>query len=219
LLLGTLDDKSIVDRLLSLLDDGRMEVHTTAAWGLSHLAVDSSAGPILQVFADTTDRCLAGKVPKAGLHIQLSHLAQAIGRMRYAPADPVLRKYVPRDTPLHATARAAALWALGRVHADQLDRGLAATLVERVTDIHSTPPEEAEVRRMAAIALGRMKAEECLPQLRDILALESVQSDVGYACAWAINQMTGEPIPDIRPNMDLEDKWFLTPIPDANETQ
>ena len=79
LLLVSLDDKSIVDRLLILLDADRVEVHTTAAWGLCRLEVASTAEPIFEVFEKKTEGRLAGEKQKDGTHVQLSHLAQAIG--------------------------------------------------------------------------------------------------------------------------------------------
>ena len=77
-------------------------------------------------------------------------------------------------------------------------------------------PEEPEVRRLAAVTLGRMKAEETLPALRSMIEVEGLQGGAGYACAWAINQITGEEIPDIPPFIVTEDNWFLTPV---NEPQ
>ena len=64
LLLVTLDDKSIVDRLLSLLEDDRTEVHATAAWGLCRLNVAATTEPILQVFTKKTELWMAGERQK-----------------------------------------------------------------------------------------------------------------------------------------------------------
>ena len=53
LLLVTLDDKTIVDRLLTLLAATRPEMHATAAWGLCQLQVPATTDAILDVYTKT----------------------------------------------------------------------------------------------------------------------------------------------------------------------
>ena len=219
LLLVTLDDKSIVDRLLVLLDAERAEVMTTAAWGLCRLEVPATAARICEVFQTKTERCLAGGKQRNGTYTQLSHLAQALGRLRHAPADPVLRKYIPKQSVLHTNTRAASIWALGHLHAETSDSELAQKLLERVLDddfetsmLRKEPPEDTEVRRMAAVALGRMRATETVDGLRTAVLRNGIQSPTGYAAAWAIHAITGEEIPTVRPIENWIDGWFLTPL-------
>ena len=154
LLLVSLNDKSIVDRLLELLDAERAEVHATAAWGLCRLDVASTSEPICKVFRRKTDSYLAGEPRADGTELQLSHLAQALGQMKYAPADSVLRKYIPKGTPLPPISRAGAVWALGQLYADNPQDELANQLVERLNDVASMMPEASNVRAMSAVTLG-----------------------------------------------------------------
>ena len=56
-----------------------------------------------------------------------------------------------------------------------------------------------------------MKATATLDAVRAMGKAEGVQSEVGFACAWAIFQMTGEKIPAIDPLIVWERNWFLTP--------
>lgn len=212
LLLVTLDDKAAVDRLLELLDAERIEVHVTAAWGLSHLAVPSTCEQILKVYTDQTNRRLANEELRPGMFMQLSHLAQALGEMNYAPADEQLRKLVPKDFRFAQETRAASIWALGRLHAGVPDEGLAHQLVERLKDIYGMQPELPLVRRLSAVSLGRMRAESCLEDLRRMGAPHAIQSDVGMACAWAVHEITGDPIPPIPPLVQWEVDWFLQPL-------
>ncbi|MCU0959797.1 MAG: HEAT repeat domain-containing protein [Pirellulaceae bacterium] len=212
LLLVTLDDKTIADRLLGLLAAERIEVHTTAAWGLSRLAVPSTLPRILEVFTVETDRQLADERIAPGMHIQLSHLAQALGQMKYAPAEEQLRKYVPKDWRFAQETRAAAIWALGHLHAGTPDDDLANQLVARLNDVQGMMPELALVRRLAAVSLGRMHAQSSLEDLRRMATLEGSQSAVGIACAWAIHEITGEPMPSVRPLIQWESEWFLQPF-------
>jgi HEAT repeat protein len=212
LLLVSLDDKSIVDRLLNLLAANRVEVHATAAWGLCQLDVASTAEPIFEVFKKKTEGSLAGEKQQDGIYMQLSHLAQAMGRMRHAPADSLLRKYIPKMSVLHPIARSAAIWALGHLHADKPDTELATQLLERATDDNPLFSENTEVRRMAAVALGRMKAAPTVDGLRSLQEKYGMQSALGLAGAWAIHEITGEEIPKVEPIVIREDAWFLTPI-------
>jgi HEAT repeat protein len=218
LLLVKLDDKSIAGQLLSLLEADRVEVHTTAAWGLSRLAVATTAEPICEVFQQKTDRGLAGGQLKDGTYVQLSHLAQALGRLKHQPADPVLRKYIPKRSVLDPNTRAAALWALGHLHTDRPDDALAQQLLERALDDDYQMPEDFEVRRMAAVSLGRMKASLALDGLRGIVRSNSLQAALGYAAAWSIRELTGEEIAPVPPFINWEDDWFLTPNEQREET-
>ena len=218
LLLVALGDKTITDRLLALLDAPRPEAHVAAAWGLCQLAVPSTAEPIFGVLERKTESCLAGEPLQERLDEQLALLAQAIGRMRYSPADAVLRKYIPKGSPLGETSRAAALWALGHLHAGQPDEALAVALSQRLLDLFAEEPESELVGRMAAVSLGRMKAAKTLPTLRSVYKNLTLDCGAGYACAWAIWQLTGEEIPPLAPRIVMENGWFLMPIVEsANE--
>lgn len=211
-LLVSMEDRSIVDRLLELLEAQRAEVHATAAWGLARLAVESTAPAVLEVFSRRTDFALAGDYRGDRIYLQTCHLAQALGQMQYEPADEYLRKYVAKGQSLMTQARAAAIWSLGKLHAGTPDDDLVKRLRDRLVDINSMNPERAEVRTMAAIALGRMKATGSVDAIRDMQGIERQRNAVGFACTWAIHELTGEPIPPPRDNVFWEEDWFLVPI-------
>ncbi|MHB8862011.1 MAG: HEAT repeat domain-containing protein [Pirellulaceae bacterium] len=212
LLLVTLDDKSIVDQLLELLAATRPEVHATAAWGLCQLQVPATAERILDIYTKATDVFMAPGPKRAGMYAQLSYLAQALGRLNVAAADGVLRKYVPKNLSVHPTSRAAAIWALGLLHAEQPDEKLADQFLERLLDIFNPMiPEEPEVARMSAVSLGRMKSAHTLTELRKMRDGCTTQSAIGLACAWAVCQITGEAMEDIEPMVKILNDWFLTP--------
>ncbi len=217
LLLVSLDDKSIANRLLELLEVERPEVHTTAAWGLSRLEVPETLAPILEIFERKCASWGSGQRSISQTNVQLSHLAQAMGQMNYMPADQALRKLVPKTAPFDTNTRGAAIWALGRLYADNPEETLADMLIARVLDINSMIPEDPHVGAMAAVALGRMKAAPTLPGLQNVGFGRGLQSEVGYACAWAISQITGQPLPDLPPIMVNEIIWFLIPVIDAQQ--
>jgi hypothetical protein len=57
-----------------------------------------------------------------------------------------------------------------------------------------------------------MKAKSALGPLREFYAQGQSNRIVGYACAWAIRQITGEELPD-PPVPDVPQRgWFLEPL-------
>ncbi len=210
-LLVALDDKTIVDRLLVLLDEQRPEVHVTAAWGLCQLNVPSTIEPLFAIFKARTDLVSNAEPVAPAMALQLSHLAQTIGRMKYLPAEATLRKYIPKEQPLQPISRAAAIWALGHLYVDKPVDELAQLLSERLTDTDSLIPEDPIVRRMSGVTLGRMKAEQSLDSLRRVVFRERTRSSTGMASAWSIQQITGESIPAIEPTIYRDLGFFLVP--------
>jgi hypothetical protein len=84
-------------------------------------------------------------------------------------------------------------------------------MVQRLNDTGGQNPETEEVRWMCAIALGRMKAESALSDLRE----HAISQDyVGRACHWAIERMTGEVPPPPENVVGKIDGWFMAPIQD-----
>jgi hypothetical protein len=94
-------------------------------------------------------------------------------------------------------SRAACIWALGLFHEGKPEAMLIRQFEERLNDLPKPgdPGEFPLVRRICAISLGRMKANQSLKSLRryyqpDIPSIDPVSA----ACGWAIQQMTGEPL-------------------------
>jgi hypothetical protein len=218
-LLALLDHCPAAPRFAALLTADRPEVFVTAAWGLRKLSVPATAQDVADYVRAEFDRHVKGKhlpgrqgVSTDTIDHQLSQLNQFLGQQKYAAADAVLRQFVPKRGLLNES-RPAALWALGLLHERQPDPRLAAELEKRLNDVGSIPPEADEVRRMAAVALGRMKAVNALPSVRMYWTGTLGQSTVNNACGWAITQLTGEALPPRgivrRPYTD----WFLMPEP------
>jgi HEAT repeat protein len=224
-LLGHLDQKKITDRLLQLLLSPRSEVAVAAGWGLRVLAVQETL-PAVLAHLRLRHQQLRAKGPRAGLPDtlpqvvdgQLSQLIQFLGQAKYKEADETLRALVPRGslpvlTPVGGETRAAAIWALGLFHEGDPEVGLVTLIEGRLTGDFGIGPDDYRVRRMAAIALGRMKATQSLPALREVAGpdLPTVEL-VTHACRWSVNRMTGEPL---RPQGVVEvpqQDWFLIPL-------
>ena len=146
---------------------------------------------------------------------QLSHLAQLLGESRYAPAESVLRSLIPpRNPPLAPVplfeTRAAACWSLGLLHEGNAVPELTLALAGRIEAIETIPPEDDRVRWMCAVSLGRMKAKEGLPSLRKFNGDGKYSfKGINNACAWAIEQITGEKVIIPETLAVPQSHWFL----------
>jgi len=212
LALVALDHKPAADRLVELLEFERPEVFVTAAWGLRRLAVPSTLDAMLDKARRETEKTKARGGAEYEVEWQISQLFEAFGQMDYAPSEPLLREHVPKSVPFGLESRAAAIWALGHLHAGKPEPELAKLLLGRLSDVDSMFPEDERVRQMSAVSLGRMRAEEALATLRRFSQPDTVTDPVGYACAWAIHEITGEPIPEPPVQEVPRLGWFLEPI-------
>jgi hypothetical protein len=135
---------------------------------------------------------------------------QFYGEVLYAPAEPLMRKFIPKSTLL-PEARGAACWTLGHLKASEPDEDLARAFAARLADVGSPDPESDLVRTMAAISLGRMKSESQLSTLRTFAEQHGPVDTVGLGCLWAIEQITGEPMETIETLFFGVSGWFLQP--------
>jgi HEAT repeat protein len=217
-LLARLDHKPAGGRLLELLGSDRPEVCLTAAWGLRRLAAPDTLPGVVRYVEGVLKRSPDPEGPLSEvLDHQLSQLNQLLGRQKYGPADAVLRQSIPRrEKPMRPVAwpesRAAAVWALGLVHEGKTADGLAAALEQRLNDTRRIPPEDARVRRMSAVTLGRLRAKEALASLRANCPDQEPSTDpVVTACGWAVERITGEALHPPKPVPKEWGDWFLKP--------
>ena len=210
LLLAALDHKPAAPRLVELLESTRPEVMVASAWGLRKLAVEETLPAILDKAQRQTDfRKTSGDRP--GLDMQVAHLCEALGLMKYAPAEQVLRQYIPKrkDWPL---SRVVGIWALGHLHASKPDEELASLLIARLTDRDTFNPESQDVRMASALALGRMKAASQVEAMRNWMGPEINPDPVDMAIRWGLMQITGEELPPPLPPAGKLRSWFLEPL-------
>jgi HEAT repeat protein len=221
ILLTLLDYKPSAKRLVELLRSDRPEVAVTAAWGLRRLDVPETLPAVLSYVEAAQKRTVApGRVPDpkdlvgVTMDHQLSQLNQFLGRRKYTAADDALQRYIPRRADNSwPEARAAAIWALGLIHEGKPAADLAASLEQRLNDASSLPPENGQVRMMAAVGLGRLRAEDALPSLRrNCLEFAPSLNPVSNASGWAIEQITGEAMPLPKTIRKPRRDWFLMPL-------
>jgi HEAT repeats len=143
------------------------------------------------------------------------------GTAAYRASDAELRKLFPRFiqsgrppafNPVGPETRAAAVWALGRLHANDPDPVLVGPIQDRLTGDPGMGPDDPRVRRMAAIALGRMGASQSLDALRTVAGKRPTIDPAELASRWAVAQLTGEPVPPAGVYELPQTDWFLVPL-------
>lgn len=218
LLLGHWDHEPAAARLIVLLAHERAEVRVAAAAGLRRLAVTDTLPALLQRAERNTNEMLSlmesDVTPQLLGHLdrEQEQLFAAFGVMAYAEADALLRRYVPKDT-FSSGSRAAAIWALGKIHRDAPDASLAGALCGRLSDTNPMVPESLEVRSQAAIALARMGGDSQTRAIERFATGEESPDSLRAACRWAIEHLTGEPQPPLQPTeIKPGGDWFLAPL-------
>lgn len=225
ILLAQLDHKPAVERLMQLVSFPRWEVSLASAWGVRKMDVPQMLPVVVHYLESELKRLRADRdkapssswepAPRPIVDFVLSQLNQFVGQRKYRPAEAILRQFIPKgmQSVIHGSeSRAAAIWALGMIREGNNDPALAAALDARLADTMSMPPEDNRVRRMAALTLGRMKAEKQLTRLRDFYTEKKPALDaVNNACGWAIERITGEVMPKAEPIRRMQRDWFLSP--------
>ncbi|MBC8351727.1 MAG: hypothetical protein H8E66_07045 [Planctomycetes bacterium] len=212
IILVMLDHKPSASRLLELLTHRRPEVAVAASWGLRKLAVPETIPAMFahaesqtELVVDTTyDGRYLGVIDA-----QLSQLFQAFGELGYKSAESLMRQFIPKTLLYSGDARPAAVWAIGKLNEGVLDEPLASQLAARLADVLSMMPEVEQVRRMSAIAIGRMNAESQIKVLREFVI--EAPSPAGLACAWSLERMTGETREYSFEHVIYAGGWFLAP--------
>jgi HEAT repeat protein len=209
IVLGAIDYKPAADRLVALLQYPRVEVRVATAIALRRLAIRDTLPDAFayakraadwQIRKSTDPHVGLGVAHKGELDEQMAHLMQMFALMDYFPPQVValMQKHVPKTTPaterFGKEARAAAIWALGHFRAGRPDKALANELASRINDNSPMDPEEAVVKRMAAITLGRMgvKFSFALGMVERYMRISASTVDLGGACRWAYMQITGK---------------------------
>ncbi|MBM3999304.1 MAG: hypothetical protein FJ297_07165 [Planctomycetes bacterium] len=212
-IMGVLDHKPAAARLVEILDRPRIEEKVSAAWALRKLAVLETLEPVF-AYAERVSNFTVGRQNDPA-HIDynpvLTHVFQLFGILDFRKSEPLLRRYIPKDLNI-AEARSGAIWAMGRFHKGDPEPTLVASLEQRLSDTNSNPPESNRVRQICAVSLGRMNAVSSLPALRRYMERDTVNSPCGYACGWAVEQLTGEKVPKPEPLFEYRQGFFLAPV-------
>jgi HEAT repeat protein len=219
---GGLDHEAAADLLVPLLSHERKEVAVASAWALKEMQVAETLPIVLKKLKENLDTKYAFET-KAGMgkfetaKEQCSHLNEQLGLMKYAPAEPTLRRWIPLTAPDrqigHQVPRATGIWALGMLHQDKPNPELTALLMARlsaVVAIFNTEPEI--IGEASAYAVGLMKDPSGLGVLNQFAARIGDKRNIHDAAAWAVGNITGQPLPLGPPLVLPRPQWFLQPI-------
>ncbi len=214
LLLTLLDEKSAAMGFIPHLSHPRNEVFVSAAWGLRKLSVPETL-PGCKQFVEmrlgliTQSKDLS---PNAlWIDYQISQVNQLIGDQQYREADSTLRRFLQKPPADWGESRAAAIWALGKIHQGKVNKTLAdSCLVLLEQDTTKIPPEDERVRRMCAITLARMGALQGEDMLRKYYeARKPTFGQVNNACGWALEVLKGEKVPAPEVIHQSRRNWFI----------
>lgn len=229
LLLAALDRKEVAPRLVELLESDRDEVMIATAWALRMLAVPETAPAITDKVRRQSER---ETYSLHGPTHQVAHLCEALGQLRYTPAIPVLRIYVPKTQKYNERSRSGAIWGLSRMFEDaaappsptplpesdrRLAEELAAQFMGRVRESSGMPPEWPMVRRVSALAIGRMRAASQIPGLKEMIGTEVDSEPIDLAMRWSVLRISGENLPIALPASAERTGWFMEPAPTKSD--
>jgi len=213
LLLTSLKYTDESTRFVELLNHERPEVFVTAAWALRVLAIESTLPAMLSYAESIAQPVRNAEFPKYANQYdhQLAHLYEAFGQQKFMPSQKVMISYIPK-TLTCVRSRRGGIWAIGLLLAENSAKSICDQLIQRAADASTFNPEDPLVRRMAAISLARMNAKDYVASLRKISKAEGQGGQVGYACAWAVSQLTGEDLPKLEARVFARSPWFLLPL-------
>ncbi len=222
-----IDHKPAAAVLVGWFDFPRFEVRHAAVLGLRELDVAATRPAVVALMGrlidivqarttavvdiEQTDRRLAhGRLTRE--YDELARrTAVTLGVWSEPAGDEPLRRLIPKASPLTAATRAAAVWALGRIHEDQADPALARALVGRLSDTNPDEPEAEVVRRHAAITIGRMRADAGLSAVRRYYDRDGESIELRTACRWAVGRITGQAPPSLQVDPIIVSRAFIRP--------
>lgn len=149
-LLGKLDDLRAVPALTARLQDPEPPVRAAAAWALGDLAAGESTAPLIETTRDPDPAVRA-------------FACRALAELRDPAAEPTLLALLAADD--YAPARRWAAQALV-----ELDGSAAEHPARAAACRAALADADPEVRGHAATALGRLRADDAIPVLLELLA-------------------------------------------------
>ncbi|HZU38439.1 MAG TPA: HEAT repeat domain-containing protein [Gemmataceae bacterium] len=226
ILLPELGHVPAAPRLVELLDSNRPEVCVAAAWGVRQLDDPAMLPAVLRYVQRphqdiiTFGTRLAPRNAMAGaFDDQMAQLIQFLGKNRYRPAEAILRQFVPKAppqsrAPVGGHARAAAIWALGLLHENHSDPEVSALVEQPLWAVLTGPnPDDERVFRMCLITLARMRSPAALKLANIFYRIKKpTTNSINNAAGWAVEHITGKPVPHEATEVRTVGRWFLAPL-------
>ncbi len=190
LLSVALEERQRCPRLVALLEHPDMDVCITAAWALQSLADSTEVlDAIFKNAERLTKRLQQDDFVTLEELFRQAYLFEALGRNRYRPALDLLKIYIPKNGhKMGDFARAAAIWAVGKIEEGSQDSALAKQLAQRMLDQSVNDPEDTLVQFTSTVALGWIKDPSSVDDLRKVA--ESPPAPMGLARDWSLKQLS-----------------------------
>lgn len=214
LILAKLDHKSSAEKIMSLLDHPRAEVHITAGWALEQLSVEKTLQPIFE----RVEKKIESKDYlnfSDSEHERIGHLIQLLGKNKHKPMERVIiRKLIPKDMRvLFFPTRPAAFWSLGQIYQGQeLPEDFKKLLLERLHDDDPMNPESSYVKSMCVLTFAVTNSKSTISSIEEYAELNGSNSRFGFYCDWGLNQLDGRAMPVVEPFRREDSDWFLYPL-------
>jgi hypothetical protein len=156
----------------------------------------------------------ATAIEGAYLGQQSAYLIQYAGLMRMKDLQSFLEPNFKKSEPGGIEKRSAAMWTMGLIHENDSDPALTKSFLGRLADREGMMPEQLQVRRMAAVALGILRAKSAASGLNEAYELDSVEAMIPDSARWALG-MIGEPMPaPTKGFLSNVGGWKLNPLGD-----
>ena len=187
-----LHDHERCARLIELLSHPRAEVYNAAAWALEQLVTKSDISflvAILEHVSAATDAHFGGTEMTVPESVKLAFLFEILGKHQVKKADAMLQKYIPKYIA-PTVARAAAIWALGRIWEDQANAQVTQKLSGRLNDYSPANPEDQEVKYVCAIAMAMIAHPSTFADIESYH--DRPPAPVGVARGWALKELNSK---------------------------
>ncbi|MCC5831205.1 MAG: hypothetical protein JJU36_17330 [Phycisphaeraceae bacterium] len=226
MLAAMIEERALSDAVATHLGHERIEVRRAVIPALGVIGDDRAAEMLVRHAEGLLERLgrfdvtVATAAQRDRLGDELDLAMQAMGRLGEAAGFDLARRLAAKtylDYGGQTEFRVSAIWALGFVGASELTLGFVPEpspeysrtvnlLQGRLTDESIQEPEREEVRRMAAVSLGRMRARAALPALERYVE----QLWIAPEASWAIGQIGGE-LPEV-PMRIIEEDFFINAL-------
>ncbi len=203
LVIGGLIDRPGEPLLLHAALTGAPTVRVGAVVALRELGLSA---PLRALLARARKLAMASRTniensQTAGFHknayrddnIQLAQIFQLIGLLHWRPGAAYLRTFIPKTQNYSGTARASAIWALGRIYHAGRHRHIISELSDRLNDINPLDPESPAVRAISAIVIGEIGQPSDANTVYIYYGPQATDR-IGMSCRWAYTRLTGKPL-------------------------
>lgn len=184
-----LQDHDRCPRFIELLEHPRAEVSNTAAWALDRLVEQGDTQFLNEIHSRAkmlTKQHFGDSPMTVADSVQVAFLFEILGKYGVSEADEMLQRYIPKYIA-PTVARAAAIWALGKIWENQGHSAVTKKLSGRLHDYSPSDPEDQEVKYVCTIAMAMIAHPDTYADIERFHGRPPNQ--VGIARGWALEYL------------------------------